>query len=93
MPQHRNKKNIHGWLNLNKPAGWTSTRVTNYLKRFLNAKKAGHSGTLDPFATGVLPIAFGEATKTIPYMMQGLKKYRFILKWGEATDSYDLSGK
>jgi tRNA pseudouridine55 synthase len=83
---------IHGWLAVDKPAGLTSTRVVGAVKRLLGAAKAGHAGTLDPMATGVLPIALGEATKTVQYVMDGLKSYRFTVRWGEARTTDDCDG-
>jgi tRNA pseudouridine55 synthase len=84
---------IHGWLVLDKPEGMTSSRAVAAVRRILDAAKAGHGGTLDPLATGVLPIALGEATKTVPWAMAGRKVYRFTLRWGEARDSDDAQGK
>ena len=83
---------INGWLVIDKPVGMTSTQVVGRTRRLLNAAKAGHGGTLDPNATGVLPIAFGEATKTVAYAMDGRKAYRFTVHWGEARDSEDIEG-
>ena len=93
MVSKRKGKNINGWIVIDKPAGITSTGVVNKIKWAFNAKKVGHSGTLDPDATGVLPIALGEATKTIPYIMDELKSYQFCVKFGEATDTDDATGK
>lgn len=84
---------IHGWLILDKPQFITSTHVLNKVKRLFNAAKAGHAGTLDPLATGVLPIAFGEATKTIPHAVDGVKHYRFKVRWGVETDTDDSEGE
>jgi tRNA pseudouridine55 synthase len=84
---------IHGWLVLDKPLGLTSSRAVAAVRRILGAAKAGHGGTLDPLATGVLPIALGEATKTVSWAMAGPKAYRFTLRWGEARDSDDTEGK
>jgi tRNA pseudouridine55 synthase len=84
---------IHGWLILDKPQFMTSTHVLNRVKRLYNAAKAGHAGTLDPLATGVLPIAFGEATKTIPHAVDGTKHYRFKVRWGVETDTDDSEGQ
>lgn len=84
---------VDGWLILDKPAGITSTQAVNVVKRILDAQKAGHAGTLDPLATGILPIALGEATKTVPYVMDGRKTYRFILKFGEARSTDDAEGE
>jgi tRNA pseudouridine55 synthase len=84
---------IHGWLVLDKPLGMTSSETVTAVRRILGAAKAGHGGTLDPSATGVLPIALGEATKTVPWVMAGVKTYRFTLRWGEARDTDDAEGK
>jgi len=84
---------LDGWLVIDKPAGLTSTDVVNRLRRGFDARKVGHGGTLDPLATGVLPIAFGHATKTVPYVMDGTKLYRFTLAIGEARDTDDADGK
>jgi tRNA pseudouridine55 synthase len=84
---------IHGWLALDKPAGLTSTQALARVRRLFDARKAGHGGTLDPLATGLLPIAFGEATKTSAWMMGGIKTYRFTVRWGAETDSADSEGK
>jgi tRNA pseudouridine55 synthase len=83
---------INGWLILDKPVGVTSTHAVSRLKRLFNAKKAGHAGTLDPLASGVLPVAFGEATKTVPFVQDGRKAYRFTVRWGAETDSDDSDG-
>jgi tRNA pseudouridine55 synthase len=83
---------VHGWLALDKPLGMTSTQALARVKRLFNAQKAGHGGTLDPLASGVLPIAFGEATKTVAYAMEGEKCYRFTLRWGQATETDDTEG-
>lgn len=83
---------VHGWLVLNKPLGITSTKALSIVKRILNANKAGHAGTLDPLADGVLPLAFGEATKTVPYLVDARKAYRFTVKWGEETSTDDREG-
>jgi tRNA pseudouridine55 synthase len=84
---------IDGWLIVDKPTGMGSTDVVNRLKRLFQAQKCGHGGTLDPLATGVLPIAFGAATKTVPYVMDGTKTYRFTLRFGEARDTDDADGQ
>jgi tRNA pseudouridine55 synthase len=83
---------LDGWLVVDKPAGITSTDVVNRVRRWFDAQKAGHGGTLDPLATGLLPVAFGAATKTVPYVMDGTKVYRFTLRLGEARDSDDADG-
>jgi tRNA pseudouridine55 synthase len=84
---------LDGWLVIDKPQGLTSTDVVNRLKRWFDAQKCGHGGTLDPLATGVLPIAFGAATKTVPYVMDGTKLYHFTLRFGEARDTDDADGQ
>src|SRR3954449_5053949 len=84
---------LDGWLIVDKPAGMTSTDVVNRVRRAFNAQKAGHGGTLDPLATGLLPVAFGAATKTVPYVMDGTKLYRFTLRFGELRDTDDADGK
>src|SRR5262245_21246152 len=91
--QNRPKKvDVHGWLILDKPQGMTSTHALSRVKRAFGAKKAGHAGTLDPLATGCLPIAFGEATKTVPFAMDGEKVYRFTVAWGSETTTDDSEG-
>lgn len=96
MAHHRHRKPkgrpLDGWLIIDKPTGIGSTDVVAICKRAFQAQKCGHGGTLDPLATGVLPIAFGAATKTVPYVMDGTKQYRFTLKLGEARDSDDADG-
>ncbi len=86
-------KGVHGWLVLDKPEGMTSTQAVSRLKRLFHAKKAGHAGTLDPIATGILPVAFGEATKTVPYVQDGEKSYRFTVRWGIETSTDDCEGE
>ena len=95
MARNRVRKGrpLDGWLVIAKPAGPTSTSVLAQVKRAFNAQKAGHGGTLDPLATGLLPIAFGAATKTVPYIMDGTKKYHFTLRIGESRDSDDADGE
>src|SRR5271165_781256 len=83
---------VHGWVVIDKPQGITSTQVVAIVKRVFDAQKAGHAGTLDPMATGVLAIALGEATKTVAYAMDAEKTYRFVACWGEARDSDDAEG-
>ena len=87
------KRDFHGWLILDKDVGQTSTAAVAALKRLFRAKKVGHAGTLDPLASGVLPIAFGEATKTVSYVMDGQKAYRFKVRWGVETDTDDSEGR
>ena len=84
---------IHGWLIVDKPEGVTSTEVVGRARWAFDAQKAGHAGTLDPFATGLLAVAFGEATKTVPYAQDGLKTYHFTVRWGQATTSDDREGE
>ena len=84
---------IHGWLAVDKPLGLTSTQVVGRVRRILNAAKIGHGGTLDPLASGVLPIALGEATKTVPFVMDGAKTYRFQIRWGEQRNTDDGEGE
>ena len=86
-------RDISGWLVVDKPAGMTSTAVVNKVRWALDAKKAGHAGTLDPAATGVLAVALGEATKTVPYITDALKCYRFALRLGAATNTDDAEGE
>jgi tRNA pseudouridine55 synthase len=83
---------VHGWLALDKPLGLTSTQALGRARRLLGGKKAGHGGTLDPLATGLLPLAFGEATKLIPFVMDGDKEYEFTVRWGEARTTDDAEG-
>jgi tRNA pseudouridine55 synthase len=89
----REKRNVDGWLVLDKPRGMTSTHAVSVVKRAFVAKKAGHAGTLDPLATGILPIALGEATKTVSFVMDGRKSYRFTVRWGIETDTDDAEGR
>ena len=88
-----NRVVVDGWVILDKPVGMTSTLAVSRLKRIYNAKKAGHAGTLDPLASGILPIAFGEATKTVPFVQDGEKSYQFTVKWGEETNTDDVEGE
>ncbi len=92
MARSRKGVAIHGWLNIDKPAGITSNDVVTRVRRATNAAKVGHGGTLDPLATGVLPVALGEATKTVSYAMDGAKTYRFTVRWGIATATEDAEG-
>ncbi|MEA2907732.1 MAG: tRNA pseudouridine55 synthase [Alphaproteobacteria bacterium] len=89
----REKRDVHGWLVLDKPVGMTSTHAVSVAKRAFQAKRAGHAGTLDPLASGLLPIALGEATKTVPFVMDGRKRYRFTVRWGEERDTDDAEGR
>lgn len=93
MARRKKGRPINGWLILDKPAGRTSTQALAAVKRLFDAQKAGHAGTLDPLATGVLPIAFGEATKTVSYAVDGEKAYRFTVRWGEETTTDDSEGE
>ena len=89
----RDKRDVHGWVVLDKPIGMTSTQAVAVVKRLFSAKRAGHAGTLDPLASGGLPIALGEATKTVPFVMDGRKRYRFTVRWGEERDTDDTEGR
>jgi tRNA pseudouridine55 synthase len=89
----RDKRDVHGWVILDKPIGMTSTQAVAVAKRLFQAKRAGHAGTLDPLASGGLPIALGEATKTVPFVMDGRKRYRFTVAWGEERDTDDTEGR
>lgn len=92
MARSRKGRPVHGWLVLDKPAGITSARAVARARAILDAAKVGHAGTLDPLATGVLPLAFGEATKTVSWVMDGSKTYRFTVGWGESRDTDDTEG-
>ncbi len=91
--RRREKRDVHGWLVLDKPVGMTSTHAVSIVKRLFKARRAGHAGTLDPLASGLLPIALGEATKTVPFVMEGRKRYRFTVRWGEERDTDDAEGR
>ena len=93
MARRKKGRPVNGWLILDKPAGQTSTQALATVKRLFDAQKAGHAGTLDPLATGVLPIAFGEATKTVSYAVDGEKAYRFTVRWGAETTTDDSEGQ
>jgi tRNA pseudouridine55 synthase len=93
LGRRRKGRDISGWLVVDKPAGLTSTAVVNKVRWALGAKKAGHAGTLDPEATGVLAVALGEATKTGPYITDALKAYRFTVRLGQATNTDDAEGE
>ena len=92
-PDRPKKRDVNGWVILDKGVGMTSTHAVALVKRAFNAKKAGHAGTLDPLASGLLPIALGEATKTVPFVMDGRKAYRFTVTWGVETDTDDTEGR
>ena len=85
MSRKRRGKAINGWLVIDKPLGTTSAAVVAQARRITGAARVGHCGTLDPLATGILPLAFGEATKTVSYAMERPKHYRFVIRWGEAS--------
>ena len=89
----RLKRDVHGWVVLDKPVGMTSTHAVAVIKRLFAAKRAGHAGTLDPLASGCLPIALGEATKTVPFVVDGRKTYIFTVRWGEERDTDDAEGR
>jgi tRNA pseudouridine55 synthase len=89
----REKHDVHGWVVLDKPVGMTSTHAVSVIKRLFTAKRAGHAGTLDPLASGCLPIALGDATKTVPFVMDGRKAYSFTVRWGEERDTDDAEGR
>jgi tRNA pseudouridine55 synthase len=91
--RRREKRDVHGWIILDKPVGMTSTHAVAVVKRLFTARRAGHAGTLDPLASGCLPLALGEATKTVPFVMDGRKRYRFTVRWGEERDTDDSEGK
>ncbi len=92
MARRKKGDPVHGWIIIDKPIGMNSTPVVGKVRRAFNAQKAGHGGTLDPLASGLLPIALGEATKTVNFVMEGMKSYTFTVRWGEATDSDDSEG-
>lgn len=93
MGRRRKGRNISGWVIVDKPAGPTSTAIVNKVRWAFDAAKAGHAGTLDPAATGVLAVALGEATKTVPYITDALKAYEFTVKFGAATNTDDAEGE
>lgn len=93
MTRRRKGRNVSGWVVIDKPSGLTSTQVVGRVRRVFDPVKIGHGGTLDPLATGLLPVAMGEATKTVSYVMGGLKTYRFTLRWGQATATDDAEGE
>jgi tRNA pseudouridine55 synthase len=92
MGRRRKGEAVSGWVCLDKPYELGSTQAVSRVRRIFNAQKAGHAGTLDPLATGILPIALGEATKTVPYLMDADKTYRFTIAWGRSTASHDAEG-
>ncbi len=92
MARRRKGQAISGWINLDKPYDMTSTHAVSRVRRLFEAQKAGHAGTLDPLATGILPIALGEATKTVPFLVDADKSYRFTIAWGRTTATFDREG-
>ncbi len=93
MGRRKKGNPVHGWVCLDKPLEMGSTEAVTKVRRLFDAQKAGHAGTLDPLATGILPIALGEATKTVPFLMDAQKVYRFTINWGVSTDSVDREGE
>lgn len=93
MGRRKKGRPVHGWVVLDKPLEMTSTQAVGLMRRLFDAQKAGHAGTLDPLATGLLPIALGEATKTVPFLMDGEKTYRFTVSWGVQTATDDREGE
>ena len=93
MARRKKGQKVDGWVILDKPIGITSTAAVGAVKRLFDAQKAGHGGTLDPLASGMLPIALGEATKTVQWAMAGAKRYRMTVRWGEATATDDAEGE
>ncbi|MDQ3125034.1 MAG: tRNA pseudouridine(55) synthase TruB, partial [Pseudomonadota bacterium] len=93
MGRRKKGEIVNGWVCLDKPFGMGSTEAVSKVRRLFDAQKAGHAGTLDPLASGILPIALGEATKTVAFMMEAQKVYRFTINWGVSTDSLDREGE
>ncbi len=93
MARRKKGQAISGWINLDKPYDLGSTSAVSRVRRLFDAQKAGHAGTLDPLATGILPIALGEATKTVPYLVDADKAYRFTIEWGRTTTTLDREGE
>ena len=93
MARRKKGEIVNGWVCLDKPYEMGSTEAVTRIRRLFDAQKAGHAGTLDPLASGILPIALGEATKTVPFMMEAQKVYRFTIHWGVSTDSIDREGE
>src|SRR5579872_6452197 len=93
MASKRRGRRVDGWIVLDKPAGLSSTAAVARVRRLMDAAKAGHGGTLDPLASGLLPIALGEATKTVPFVVDGRKIYVFTVRWGEERDTDDAEGR
>src|SRR5947209_19723835 len=92
MARRKKGDAVSGWICLDKPYDLGSTDAVTRVRRLFNAQKAGHAGTLDPLATGILPIALGEATKTVPFLMEAQKIYRFSIEWGRSTATLDREG-
>ncbi|MEM6711533.1 MAG: tRNA pseudouridine(55) synthase TruB [Pseudomonadota bacterium] len=93
MGRRKKGRKVSGWIILDKPVGLTSTHAVSRVRRMFDAQKAGHAGTLDPLASGVLPLALGEATKTVPFVMDGEKRYLFTVRWGIETSTDDTEGE
>src|SRR5262249_16108037 len=93
IQKKREKRDVHGWIILDKPVGMTSTHAVAVAKRLFTARRVGHAGTLDPLASGLLTLALGEATKTVPFVVDGRKRYRFTVGWGEERDTDDAEGQ
>ena len=93
MARRKKGQDVHGWIVLDKSLNLTSTDAVTRVRRLFDARKAGHAGTLDPLATGILPIALGEATKTVAWLMEADKSYRFTIAWGSSTETQDREGK
>ncbi|PKQ05352.1 MAG: tRNA pseudouridine(55) synthase TruB, partial [Alphaproteobacteria bacterium HGW-Alphaproteobacteria-11] len=93
MSRRKSGEAVTGWVIVDKPSGPTSSDVVNRVRRLFNARKAGHAGTLDPLATGILPVALGEATKTVPFIIDAAKGYRFTVRFGQATATDDAEGE
>ena len=93
MSRRKKGEDVSGWIVLDKAEDITSTQAVSAVRRIFNAQKAGHAGTLDPLASGILPIALGEATKTVPWLVEAQKTYLFTIKWGVSTDTQDREGK
>jgi len=92
MTRKKRGNPVHGWINLNKPVEYTSTQMVGKIRYAMNAQKAGHGGTLDPLASGILPIALGEATKTVNFIQDAIKTYEFEVTWGEQRTTDDAEG-
>ncbi|MBL4871116.1 MAG: tRNA pseudouridine(55) synthase TruB, partial [Robiginitomaculum sp.] len=93
MARRKKGNPVHGWVNFDKPYGMTSTQAVGKVRWLYQARKAGHAGTLDPLASGILPIALGDATKTVPFLVEAVKIYEVEIKWGERTTTLDAEGE